>query len=190
MDESHPLVAQSPYAATKVAADQLTESYFRSFDLPAVTLRPFNTYGPRQSMRAVLPTLMAQALYGERIVAGSLTPVRDMNYVSDTVAAFMQVGAADDVEGELFNIGSGVGRTIGEMLENVQRVAGVQKPVDHDNDRVRPVKSEVNALVCDYRKAKAVFGYEPHVSFEAGLTKLRNYLVERETPNDLGVYHV
>ena len=154
MDESHPLVAQSPYAATKVAADQLAGSYFRSFDLPVTTLRPFNTFGPRQSMRAVLPTLMAQALHADRIVVGALAPVRDMNYVSDTVAAFLGVGAADGVEGELFNVGSGVGRTVADMLAAIQRVAGVDKPVVQDEARFRPEKSEVRALVCDYRKGE------------------------------------
>jgi UDP-glucose 4-epimerase len=190
MDESHPIVAQSPYAATKVAADQLAGSYFRSFDVPVVTLRPFNTFGPRQSLRAVLPTLMAQALYRDRIVAGSLTPVRDMNYVSDTVAAFLGVGAAEAVEGELFNVGSGVGRTISDMLDAIQRVAGVAKPVEQDELRIRPEKSEVNALICDYSKAKATFGYEPRVDFEEGLVKLRDYLVGGEVPADLAVYHV
>lgn len=190
MDESHPLVAQSPYAATKVAADQLAGSYFRSFDLPVTTLRPFNTYGPRQSMRAVLPTLMAQALYGDRIVVGALDPVRDMNYVADTVAAFLGVGSAEEVDGELFNVGSGVGRTVAEMLDAIQRVVGVEKPVHQDEGRLRPEKSEVKALICDYGKAKATFGYEPSVEFEDGLVRLRDHVVGREAPSDLAVYHV
>jgi NAD dependent epimerase/dehydratase len=190
MDESHPLVAQSPYAATKVAADQLAGSYFRSFDVPVTTLRPFNTFGPRQSMRAVLPTLMAQALYSDRIVVGSLTPVRDMNYVADTVAAFLGVGAADGVEGEVFNAGSGVGRTIGDMLAMIQRVAGVEKPVEQDDVRMRPEKSEVDALICDFRKATAVFGYEPRVTFDEGLAHLRDYLAGRGAPATAAAYHV
>lgn len=190
MDEAHPIVAQSPYAATKVAADQLAGSYFRSFDLPVTTLRPFNTFGPRQSMRAVLPTLMAQALYGDRIIVGALDPVRDMNYVADTVAAFLGVGSAEGVEGELFNVGSGVGRTIAEMLDAIQRVAGVDKPVHQDERRLRPEKSEVRALICDYRKARAAFGYEPRVDFDEGLARLRDYLIERGTPSDLTAYHV
>jgi NAD dependent epimerase/dehydratase len=190
MDESHPLVAQSPYAATKVAADQLAGSYFRSFDVPVTTLRPFNTFGPRQSMRAVLPTMMAQALYSDQIVVGALTPVRDMNYVADTVAAFLGVGAAEGVEGELFNAGSGVGRTIGDMLDAVQRVAGVEKPVEQDPLRMRPEKSEVNALICDFRKANAAFGYEPHVAFDEGLAQLRDYLIDRGAPAGVAEYRV
>ena len=190
MDESHPLVAQSPYAATKVAADQLAGSYFRSFDLPVTTLRPFNTFGPRQSMRAVLPTLMAQALYGDRIVVGSLEPVRDMNYVDRHGCGLPWCRAAEGVEGELFNVGSGQGRTVAEMLDAVQRVAGVEKPVEQDETRMRPEKSEVMALICDYGKAKATFGYEPRVDFEEGLVRLRDYLVEREIPAGLAAYHV
>lgn len=190
MDESHPLVAQSPYAATKVAADQLAGSYFRSFDLPVTTLRPFNTFGPRQSMRAVLPSLVTQALHADRIVVGALDPVRDMNYVSDTVSAFLGVGAADGVEGELFNIGSGVRRTVADMLAAIQRVTGVDKPVEQAEARFRPEKSEVRALVCDYRKANATFGYEPRVEFEEGLVKLRDYVVAQEEPSDVAVYHV
>jgi len=190
MDESHPLVAQSPYAATKVAADQLAGSYFRSFDLPVTTLRPFNTYGPRQSMRAVLPTLVTQALHADRILVGALDPVRDMNYVSDTVAAFLGVGAAEGVEGELFNIGSGIGRTVAEMLDAIQRVVGVEKPVHQDEGRLRPEKSEVTALICDYGKAKATFGYEPSVEFEDGIARLRDYVAGRDTPSNLAAYYV
>ena len=190
MDESHPLVAQSPYAATKVAADQLAGSYFRSFDVPVTTLRPFNTFGPRQSMRAVLPTLVAQAIYSDQIVIGALAPIRDMNYVSDTVAAFLGVGAADGVEGEVFNIGSGVGRTVAEMLAAIQRVAGVDKPVVQAEVRLRPEKSEVRALVCDYRKAKAAFDYEPRMEFEDGLARLRDYVLAREGSADPSAYYV
>lgn len=178
MDESHPLVAQSPYAATKIAADQLAGSYYRSFDLPVVTLRPFNTFGPGQSLRAVLPTLMLQALFAEEIAVGSLEPIRDMNYVSDTVDAFLAVGAADGVDGEVFNVGSGVGRSVREMLELVQEVVGVSKPVRQVPERIRPERSEVGALVCDYSKASAVFGYEPAVPFERGVELLRDHLLE------------
>jgi NAD dependent epimerase/dehydratase len=190
MDESHPLVAQSPYAATKIAADQLASSYFRSFDLPLTILRPFNTYGPRQSMRAVLPTIMAQALFADNIVVGSLDPVRDMNYVSDTTKSFLAVGASESVEGQLFNIGSGTGRTIAEMIEAVQRVAGTEKPVRQDKARVRPEKSEVRALICDYRKAAETFGYQPSVSFEEGLARVRDYIIEHGSPSDVTVYRI
>jgi NAD dependent epimerase/dehydratase len=176
MDESHPLVAQSPYAATKIAADQLAASYYRSFDLPVTTLRPFNTFGPRQSLRAVLPTLMAQALIADEIAVGSLEPVRDMTYVSDTVEAFLGVAEAEGVEGDVFNVGSGVGRSVGQMLELVQKAVGTEKPIRREPGRVRPAASEVGALVCDYDKAQRAFGYEPKVEFEDGLARLRDYL--------------
>jgi NAD dependent epimerase/dehydratase len=190
MDEYHPLVAQSPYAATKVAADQLAASYFRSFDLPVTILRPFNTFGPRQSMRAVLPTLMVQALFADRIVVGALHTVRDMTYVADTVDAFLRVGAANGVEGEVFNIGSGVGRSVAQMLDAVQRVVGVDKPVEQVETRMRPPRSEVAALVCDFRKAHEAFGYEPRTEFEEGLMRLRDYLVARTAPADVAMYYV
>jgi len=190
IDEAHPLVAQSPYAATKVAADQLAGSYFRSFDTPVTTLRPFNTFGPRQSLRAVLPTLMAQALHSDRILVGALNPVRDMNFVDDTVAGFLGVGAADGVEGEVYNVGSGIGRTVGDMLAEIQVVVGVNKPVQQEPTRIRPEKSEVEALVCDYGKANAAFGYEPAVGFREGLTRLRDHLAERLPASDPAAYHV
>jgi len=177
MDERHPLQAQSPYAATKVAADKLAESYFLSFDLPVVVLRPFNTFGPRQSLRAVIPSLMGQALFAETISVGALAPIRDMNYVADTVAGFLGVAAADGVLGRTFNVGSGVGRTVGEILDAVQRVAGTTKAVRQVDERVRPAGSEVDRLVCDYSQAAAAFDYRPTVSFAVGLERVRDHLL-------------
>ena len=190
IDESHPLVAQSPYAATKIAADKLAESYFLSFGLPVATLRPFNTFGPRQSMRAVIPSLMAQALYAEEIVVGSLAPVRDMNYVSDTVAAFLALGAAEGVLGGTYNVGSGTGHTIGAIVEAVVRVSGTSKSVRQAEERVRPEHSEVERLICDYSKAAAAFGYTPTVSLETGLAAVRDYLALHPPPRDPGQYRV
>ena len=189
MTEDHPLVAQSPYAATKVSADQLALSYYRSFDTPVSVCRPFNTFGPRQSMRAVLPTLMAQALFGARISIGTLDPVRDMNYVADTVDGFLRIAEADGVEGETFNIGSGVGRTVGEMLDLVQEVAGTDKPVEVAAERRRPDKSEVVALVCDFTKARERLGYEPRTSFVEGLERLRDHLLAHP-PADAAPYRI
>lgn len=188
MTELHPLVAQSPYAATKVAADQLAGSYFRSFDTPVTTLRPFNTFGPRQSMRAVIPTLMVQAMHSDRIMVGALDPVRDMNFVEDTVAGFLGVGEADGVEGEIYNVGSGVGRTIREILDDIQQVVGVDKPVHEEPERVRPPKSEVMALVCDYQKARDAFGYMPQVEFRDGLGRVRQYLADLHPAVPAGYY--
>lgn len=176
IDEAHPLVGQSPYSATKIAADKLAESYHRSFDVPVATIRPFNTFGPRQSTRAVIPTLMTQALYADEIVVGALDPVRDMNYVADTVAGFLAMGEASGVEGDVFNVGSGREASIGDILELVQKVAGSAKPVRQDESRIRPAASEVDRLLCDFSKAKATFGYEPTVSLEEGLEAVRDHL--------------
>jgi NAD dependent epimerase/dehydratase len=190
IDENHPLVGQSPYSATKIAADKLAESYFLSFDLPVVTLRPFNTFGPRQSLRAVIPSLMAQALYADEITVGALDPVRDMNYVGDTVAGFLGAAAADGVEGNVYNLGSGAGHSIGEILEQVQRVAAAHKPVRREEERVRPAKSEVGRLICDYSRAAAAFGYAPSVSLGQGLERVRDFLRSHPPANDSSLYRV
>lgn len=190
IDERHPLVGQSPYSATKIAADKLAESYFLSFGVPVATLRPFNTFGPRQSLRAVIPSLMAQALFASEIQVGSLDPVRDMNYVGDTVAGFLALGAAEGVEGGVFNVGSGVGHTIGQILEAVQRVAGTGKPVRQTAERSRPAASEVERLLCDYSKAAAAFGYRPSVSLEEGLGAVRDYVLSSPPDFDPTFYRV
>jgi nucleoside-diphosphate-sugar epimerase len=189
MGEWHPLSAQSPYAATKIGADQLAASYYNSFDVPVTTLRPFNTYGPRQSLRAVLPTLMAQALHSNEILVGSLDPLRDMNFVSDTVAAFLALAETDHVVGEVYNVGSGEARSVGQMLDIVQEVAGTDKPVRVLPERVRPPRSEVGLLLADFSKAHAAFGYSPSVSFRDGLERLKNHLLA-SAPEELNRYHI
>jgi nucleoside-diphosphate-sugar epimerase len=190
IDEKHPTVGQSPYAATKIAADKLAESYFLSFGLPVVTLRPFNTYGPRQSLRAVIPSMMVQALFSEEIVVGALEPVRDMNYVDDTVRGFLGVAAAPGVEGEAFNIGSGVGHTIGEILACVREVTGADKPVRQAPERIRPPASEVTELVCDFSKAAATFGYAPAWTLRAGVERLRDYVAAHPPAHSPALYRV
>lgn len=190
IDERHPLVGQSPYSATKIAADKLAESYFLSFDLPVVTLRPFNTFGPRQSLRAVIPTLMAQALHAAEITVGALDPVRDMNYVADTVAGFLGAAEAEGVEGNVYNVGSGQGHTVGEILSLVQQVAGVDKPVRQEQERVRPAKSEVGKLICDYSRAAAAFGYAPSTPLAQGLERVRDYLLANPPAQDANLYRV
>jgi NAD dependent epimerase/dehydratase len=169
MDELHPLVAQSPYAATKVAADQLALSYFRSFATPVVVLRPFNTFGPRQSMRAIVPTVIQQLLARPDVHVGALTPIRDLNPVLNTVDAFLRAGATPDIEGELFVAGSGRGHSVAEVIETVGRLLGVVPQVVTSQERNRPAASEVDHLLCDYSKAQRVLGYQPRVSFEDGL---------------------
>jgi UDP-glucose 4-epimerase len=170
--EAHPLQGQSPYAASKIGADMLAESYARSFELPVAILRPFNTYGPRQSERAVIPTATRQMLDPacREIALGDLTPVRDFTYVGDTVEAFLALGAAANIaHGQPYNAGSGVGVSIGEAVERLRRLTGCDKPLAHDPARLRPANSEVRALIADASALTQAAGWRPRVSLDEGL---------------------
>jgi NAD dependent epimerase/dehydratase len=169
IDEQHPLRGQSPYAASKIGADKLAESYHLSFGVPVATIRPFNTYGPRQSARAVIPTIISQALSGEVIRVGSLTPVRDLNYVSDTVEGFIKVAESPKAVGKVVNIGSGKSVSIRELAKKIVDLLGGDKSLVTEDKRVRPENSEVMELLCDNRKARELLGWEPRVSLEEGL---------------------
>ncbi|MCR4419337.1 MAG: NAD-dependent 4,6-dehydratase LegB [Clostridia bacterium] len=170
IDEEHPLQAQSPYAASKIAADQLALSYFRSYGLPVTIARPFNTFGPRQSARAVIPTILAQVLSGrETIRLGNLRPTRDFNYVVDTVDGFLALAHCDRAVGEVVNIGSGRETSIGEIVDIVGRIVGREIRVAVEDDRIRPEKSEVECLVCGNAKIKGLTGWQPRHSLEEGL---------------------
>jgi NAD dependent epimerase/dehydratase len=171
IDEQHPLHAQSPYAATKVAADQLAYSYYASFHTPVVTVRPFNTYGPRQSMRAVIPTIIAQALAGDQLRLGSLTPVRDFLFVRDTARGFVAAATAENVLGEVLNLGTGVGVTVGDVVERVGRSLNKKLHVTTSDDRLRPEKSEVLQLLCSAEKSQRLAGWTPTVDLDAGLAE-------------------
>lgn len=184
MDEHHPLVAQSPYAASKIAADQLVGSYFRSFGTPAVTLRPFNTFGPRQSTRAVIPTIIQQLLRGPTVRIGSLTPVRDMNPVHNTVDAFLRAGEVEGIEGDVFVVGSGTGHTIADLIAVTASLLHRDPDIVVDDDRLRPEASEVDRLVCDYGKASRVLGYEPHMSLADGLAATIEYCRQHPVTRD------
>ena len=175
MDENHPLQGQSPYAASKIAADKLAESFYCSFNLPVATIRPFNTFGPRQSARAVIPTIISQALTGDTIHLGALTPVRDFTFVEDTVAAFMKVAESPDTIGQVVNIGTGQGVTIGEVASMVLSMCSGQKQVVVDQERFRPAKSEVLELLCNNTKAKALLSWEPQYTLMQGLHKTFEY---------------
>jgi NAD dependent epimerase/dehydratase len=181
IDEKHPIVGQSPYSATKIGADKLAESYFLSFELPVATIRPFNTFGPRQSARAVIPTLITQVLSGTEVISlGSLNPIRDFNYVKDTVRGFMAVAASDQTVGRVTNIGRGHGISISELAALILELCGSTATIELDLDRVRPETSEVFELVCDSSEARRLFGWEPQYSIrdglEATITWLRNNL--------------
>lgn len=169
IDETHPLHPQSPYAATKSSADQLVYSYYAAFDVPVTTIRPFNNYGPRQSARAVIPTIISQAVSGDDVQLGSLDPVRDFLFVQDTVSGFMAAALAPKVLGETINLGTGVGVTIGEVVDRVATIVGRPLNVIADKQRVRPTKSEVFELICGAEKAKRLLNWIPETSLEAGL---------------------
>jgi len=172
--EEHPLVAQSPYAASKIGADMMVTAYARSFDLPAVILRPFNTYGPRQSERAVLPSIIRQAIDPEceAIHVGNLTPIRDFNYVEDIAQAFAAAGTADRLEfGVPYNAGSGVGVTIGEAATMIREICGTNKPIEDDAKRHRPEASEVFELLADAEKFQHAAGWATRVALRDGLSE-------------------
>lgn len=192
MDETHPLQAQSPYAATKIAADKMVESYIRSFDLPAVTIRPFNTYGPRQSLRAVIPTIICQALSKkcDSIKLGALDPVRDLTFVADTARAYIQLLEApmEKTRGGIFNLGSGEGISIGNLANLILNVMKSKKPVVSAEDRVRPSASEVQTLISNNTYVRKIAGWEPRVGIEDGLLQTVEWLKKRIDKIDPEVY--
>ncbi|NYI08127.1 GDP-mannose 4,6-dehydratase [Allostreptomyces psammosilenae] len=181
ISEDHPTQAQSPYAASKAAADRIAESYHHSFGLPVVTLRPFNTYGPRQSTRAVIPTVIAQLAAGaEEIVLGDLRPTRDFTHVTDTARAFVAVGTApaERVVGQVLNAGSGVEVSVGELVTRIGDVMGRQPVVRQDPERLRPDGSEVMRLLCDSRRLRAATGWSPLYDLESGLKETAAWFTE------------
>jgi len=170
IDEQHPLQGQSPYSASKISADKMVESYYNSFELPVVTIRPFNTFGPRQSARAVIPTIIGQLLSNAKSVElGSLSPLRDLTFVTDTVAGLLAGARKPGVEGETFNLGTGRALSIGDLAHLLMTIAGRSVPITEAPARVRPAKSEVTALVSDNSKAREKLGWEPSIPIEKGL---------------------
>src|ERR1700761_1072280 len=172
ISEAHPLQAQSPYAASKIAADKLVESYHLSFGVPAVTLRPFNTFGPRQSTRAVIPQIITQLATGTRVLKlGALDPTRDFSYVTDTVQAFIDLGTApaSAVLGEVFNCGPGDDIAIGKLAEDIAKLMGVEADIVEDSQRLRPKESEVMRLVCDATRLRDRTGWKPQLTRDEGL---------------------
>ncbi len=169
IDEDHPLQGQSPYSASKIGADKLVESFARSFEIPAVTIRPFNTYGPRQSARAVIPTIIAQALTRGEVYLGDLTPTRDFTYVADTVDGFVRAATANAVIGDTINLGNDREISIGELARLIIQLIGRPIELKSDPARIRPAASEVRQLHADNRKAKAKLGWWPRTPFEDGL---------------------
>jgi NDP-hexose 4,6-dehydratase len=189
ISEAHALQAQSPYAASKVAADKLVESYHLSFETPTVTVRPFNTFGPRQSARAVIPAIIIQLAAGSRqLKLGALDPARDFTYVTDTAQAFVDLGEApaSAVVGELFNVGTGMDVAIGQLAEDIAGLMGVDADIIEDTQRLRPKDSEVMRLVCDASKLRDRSGWQPRHTRDEGLRQTVEWFLE---PANLARYH-
>ena len=180
--ETHPLQGQSPYSASKIGADMMAEAYARSFDLPVVIIRPFNTFGPRQSERAIIPTVLRQALDTRvrTIQVGDTAPVRDFTYIDDTVEAFLKIGSSGSIEyGRPYNAGSGTAATIAELIGIALELINCQKPVEHDPARKRPAHSEVCALLADATRFTSATGWRPRVDLRDGLLRTVNWWRDR-----------
>lgn len=188
--EDHPLRGQSPYAATKIGADKLAESYALSFQAPVVTLRPFNTYGPRQSTRAVIPTILSQLLAGaDQVRLGALDPRRDFTYATDTVDGFVRMATADLEPATTLQLGTGTSVSIGELFELCTKVLGLDAEVVTETERLRPEGSEVETLLSDPSRARTTLGWEPRVTLETGLEAVAEWLEGRVDPHRAALYH-
>jgi len=176
IDEDHPLQGQSPYSASKIGADKLVESYYRSFDVQTVTIRPFNTYGPGQSNRAVIPTIITQALSGDVVRLGNLDAIRDFTYLDDTVQGFLLAGQTEFWNGETYNLGTGEEISIGAVAELIFKILGKQPKIQVEAERLRPEKSEVLRLISDNQKAKTALKWQPEVEMEEGLKRTIDWI--------------
>ncbi|AZT90574.1 SDR family NAD(P)-dependent oxidoreductase [Caldicellulosiruptor changbaiensis] len=191
IDENHPLQAQSPYSASKIAADKAVESFVNSYDLNATIVRPFNTYGPRQSARAIIPTVITQILGGvKNIRVGNIQTIRDFNYVKDTVRGFIKAAEYDGGKGEVYNIGSGKEISIKNLIHLISEVIGVEVEVVVDEKRIRPDKSEVMRLCCDNSKAKIKLGWYPQYDLKAGLIETVNWFRDNYNLYKWEIYNI
>ena len=190
IDEDHPLQGQSPYSASKIGADQMALSFYKSFDTPVSIIRPFNTYGPRQSARAVIPTIIGQLAAGNTTIKlGAISPTRDFNFVKDTVNGFISVMNSDKSNGEVINIGSNYEVSIGETAEMIADIMGVKLTIETDEQRLRPDKSEVERLWADNQKAKELLGWQPQYGGKEGFRKGLEETIEWFTdPRNLASY--
>lgn len=191
MDETHPLIPQSPYAATKVSADQLALSYYRSFGSPIKIVRPFNVYGPRQSARAVIPTIILQVLSGSRkIKLGSISPTRDITFVRDTVNGFIQIARADDLFGEVTNIGMNTENSVRDLVELIGQNMGVNIEIESENQRIRPDLSEVERLHCDNTKILTKTAWRAAYTLEQGLAETINWFSLNYESYKANIYNI
>jgi NAD dependent epimerase/dehydratase len=187
ISEIHPLQGQSPYSASKIGADKLAESFYCSYDLPVATIRPFNTYGPGQSARAVIPTIITQALVRDVVCLGALTPRRDFTYVEDIVDAFLKIAEADGAVGQTINVGSRQEITVGDLTRKIIGLIGRDIDIVTEEQRLRPERSEVRRLLADNRRAQELLGWSPRVSLEEGLSKTIDWIsrhLDRYNPEE------
>jgi dTDP-glucose 4,6-dehydratase len=190
IDEEHPLQGQSPYSASKIGADKIAEAFHLSFGLPVTIIRPFNTYGPRQSARAVIPTIITQALTQPVVRLGNLEPTRDFSYVADTVEGFIRIAECPEAIGQVINIGSGQEISIRNLTNTILRIVGKDIPVVCDDQRVRPENSEVERLCADNSKAQRILGWRPQHTLEDGLAKTIEWIGGNLERYRLGVYTI
>ena len=190
IDEDHPLQGQSPYSATKIGADKIAESYYCSFNLPVITARPFNTFGPRQSTRAVIPTIITQALTSNTVKLGSLTPVRDLTFVGDTVQGFLKLAESKKAIGKTINIGTGRGVTVGELAKKIISLVNPKAKIICEQERIRPEKSEVMKLVCDNTLMREITGWQPQHTLEEGLLPTIEWMKDHLNDYKSGIYTV
>jgi len=190
ISENHPLQGQSPYSASKIAADKMVEAYHLSFGLPTVTVRPFNTFGPRQSARAVIPTIITQLLSDSALSLGNLHPTRDLNYVDDTVDGFLTAAVTPKAIGETFNLGSGEEISIGDLAKLIASLVGKKVKIKRNQNRMRPQGSEVGRLLADNSKAKRELGWQPRVGLQQGLSQTIDWISKNLDVFRSGVYVV
>jgi NAD dependent epimerase/dehydratase len=190
IDEAHPLQPQSPYSATKIGADQLALSFHRSFRVPVVIVRPFNTYGPRQSARAIVPTIITQCLTGGSVRLGQLSPTRDLNFVSDTVEGFVLAGQSDSAVGQVINLGSGREISIGDLAQKIAEIMKVAIKVEVEDQRLRPADSEVERLCAASGRARELLGWESRVTLDEGLARTIDWIRKNERHYRAGIYAV
>jgi len=191
IDEKHPMVGQSPYSATKIAADQLSISYYKSFDLPVKIVRPFNTYGPRQSARAIIPTVISQILNGEKsLKLGNLSPTRDLTFVKDTANGFYEIACTEGLFGEITNIGMSEEITIGNLVSLIADLIGAKVEIISDEQRIRPDKSEVERLFCDNKKIIMNTSWKPSYTLDSGLKETINWISNNLSYFKSNIYNV
>jgi dTDP-glucose 4,6-dehydratase len=190
IDEKHPLQGQSPYSASKIGADSIAESFYRTYDLPVATIRPFNIYGPRQSARAVIPTIITQALKQGEVKLGHIDSTRDFTYVKDTVRAFLKIAENEGTIGKVFNIGSNFEISIEDIVRKVGRILGKELRIIHESERKRPEKSEVRRLRADSTIANKTFGWAPQVSIDQGLAETIDWIDSNLSKFKTGEYTI